>query len=290
MRPFEEHAPSLGKDEARRQESIPMTDGAQPAAAVLEVSGLTRRFGGLVAVDGVDLRVAPGQIHGLIGPNGSGKTTCINLISGVLRPDAGSVLLQGTQIARSPTHVVAGAGLARTFQNIRVFGRMTALENVLVGFSRSLGYRLLDVLTLRAGPAERRLRERALALLDFVGLSAKAGSPVTSLSYGEQRLVEIARALALSPRMLLLDEPLVGMNPVEVDRVVGLLRRMRADGLTMLLVEHKIRVVMSVCDRITVLNFGRRIASGRPDEVRADPEVIRAYLGENHGISKPARG
>src|SRR3546814_243467 len=151
------------------------TQMTRPGAAVLEIQGLTRRFGGLVAVDAVDLQVAPGEIHGLIGPNGSGKTTCINLISGVLRPDSGSVLLQGTQIARAPTHMAAGAGLARTFQNIRVFGRMTALENVLVGFSRSLGYRLIDVLMLRTGTAERRLRERALALLDFVGLAGEAG-------------------------------------------------------------------------------------------------------------------
>jgi branched-chain amino acid transport system ATP-binding protein len=255
-------------------------------AATLAVRGLTRRFGGLVAVDSVDLDVRQGQIHGLIGPNGSGKTTCINLISGVLRPDAGSVLLEGRELARQPTHVVAGRGLARTFQNIRVFGRMTVLENVLVGFNRKLGYRLVDVLALRAGKAEQQLQARALELLDFVGLREKHAALATSLSYGEQRLVEIARALALSPRLLLLDEPLVGMNPSEVDHVVGLFKRMRDGGLTMLLVEHKMRVVMSLCDRITVLNFGRKIADGRPEEIRANPEVVSAYLGESHGIRK----
>jgi branched-chain amino acid transport system ATP-binding protein len=266
---------------ARTQE--PVVTGQ---ASLLAVRGLTRRFGGLTAVDGVDLDVLPGQIHGLIGPNGSGKTTCINLLSGVLRPDSGSVVLGGTELARRPTHMVAGAGLARTFQNIRVFGRMTVLQNVLVGFNRSLGYGLLDVLSLRNRATERRLHEQAMELLAFVGLADKHAAFATTLSYGEQRLVEIARARALSPRLLLLDEPLVGMNPTEVDRVVDLFQRMRSQGLTMLLVEHKMRVVMSICDHITVLNFGRKIASGRPDEVRADPEVIRAYLGENHGIRK----
>jgi len=260
----------------------------QPQAGSLTVRGLTHRFGGLVAVDGVDMDVTKGEIHGLIGPNGSGKTTCINLISGVLRPDSGSVLLDGKELAREPMHNVAGLGLGRTFQNIRVFGRMTVLENVLVGFSRSLGYSLLDVLTLRVAASERRLHEWAMELLEFVGLQQKHSTPATSLSYGEQRLVEIARAMALSPRVLLLDEPLVGMNPAEVDHVVDLFKRMRQGGLTMLLVEHKMRVVMSLCDRITVLNFGRKIAEGRPDEVRSNVEVISAYLGEGHGIRKRA--
>ncbi|TPG17497.1 ABC transporter ATP-binding protein [Variovorax guangxiensis] len=255
-------------------------------ASLLTVRGLTRRFGGLTAVDNVDLDVRKGEIHGLIGPNGSGKTTCINLLSGVLKSDAGSVTLEGTEIARRPTHVVAAAGLARTFQNIRVFGRMTVLQNVLVGFNQSLGYNLLSVFSLRNGAAERRLHEQGMALLEFVGLADKHDTLATNLSYGEQRLIEIARARALSPRLLLLDEPLVGMNPTEVDRVVDLFQRMRGQGLTMLLVEHKMRVVMSVCDQITVLNFGRKIAGGQPDEIRADPEVIRAYLGENHGIRK----
>ena len=262
----------------------PVRDGM--IGATLAVRGLTRRFGGLVAVDNVDLDVQQGQIHGLIGPNGSGKTTCINLISGVLRPDAGSVLLEGRELARQPTHAVAGLGLARTFQNIRVFGRMTVLENVLVGFNRTLGYRLIGVLALRAGKAEQQLHERAMELLDFVGLRQKHATLATSLSYGEQRLVELARAMALSPRLLLLDEPLVGMNPSEVDHVVGLFKQLRDSGLTMLLVEHKMRVVMSLCDRITVLNFGRKIADGRPEEIRANPEVVSAYLGESHGIRK----
>lgn len=263
-------------------------NSTQQEAGLLAVRGLTRRFGGLTAVDQVDLDVRKGEIHGLIGPNGSGKTTCINLISGVLRPDAGSAVLGGRELARQPTHIVAGCGLARTFQNIRVFSRMTVLENVLVGFNRSLGYRLLDVLALRTGAAERRLHGQAMKLLEFVGLGQKHAMPVTSLSYGEQRLVEIARALALSPRLLLLDEPLVGMNPTEVDHVVDLLSRLRSSGLTMLLVEHKMRVVMSICDCITVLNFGRRIADGRPQEIRANPEVISAYLGESHGVRKRA--
>lgn len=269
--------------------SAPFSNQAT-ASSLLQVRGLTRRFGGLTAVDNVELDVSQGEIHGLIGPNGSGKTTCINLISGVLRPDDGSVMLGEKELAREPTHTVAASGLARTFQNIRVFGRMTVLENVQVGFNGSLGYGLFKVFSLRIRSAERRLHDQAMALLAFVGLADKHATPATSLSYGEQRLVEIARALALSPRLLLLDEPLVGMNPTEVDRVVDLLQRMRSDGLTMLLVEHKMRVVMSICDRITVLNFGRRIASGRPEDIRANPEVISAYLGENHGIRKRVAG
>jgi ABC-type branched-subunit amino acid transport system ATPase component len=253
---------------------------------LMQVRGLTKRFGGLTAVDNVDLNISTGQIHGLIGPNGSGKTTCINLLSGVLRPDEGSILLDGRELANKPTHTIAGAGLARTFQNIRVFGRMSVLENVLIGFNQSLGYSLLDVLTLRNLKAERKLREEAMSLLSFVGIEDKSSALATSLSYGEQRLIEIARALALKPCILLLDEPLVGMNPTEVDRVVVLLKRMRDQGLTMLLVEHKMRVVMSICDQITVLNFGRHVASGCPDDIRANPEVISAYLGESHGIRK----
>ncbi|MBV6272123.1 ABC transporter ATP-binding protein [Alcaligenaceae bacterium CGII-47] len=263
-----------------------MKDNAIVAAQLLQVRGLTRRFGGLTAVDAVDLDVAEGQIHGLIGPNGSGKTTCINLMSGVLRPDGGSIVLDERELAGRPTHVIAGAGMARTFQNIRVFGRLTVLENVLIGFNQTLGYKLLDVLTLRNRAVEDRLREQAMGLLEFVGIADKYSAVATSLSYGEQRLIEVARALALKPRLLLLDEPLVGMNPAEVDRVVGLLQRMRGQGLTMMLVEHKMRVVMSICDQITVLNFGRRVASGCPDDIRANPEVIRAYLGESHGIRK----
>ena len=263
-------------------DSLPRATG-QP---LLQVTGLTRRFGGLTALDNADLAIADGEIHGLIGPNGSGKTTCINLISGVLRPDAGRVVVGDRDIAGAPAHVVARSGLARTFQSIRVFGRLSVAENVLVGFSQSLGYGLLDVLTFRSGAADRRLQARAVELLEFVGIADKRDAPATSLSYGEQRLVEIARALALSPRALLLDEPLVGMNPTEVDRVVELLVRLRAGGLTLLLVEHKMRVVMSICDRISVLNFGRRIASGAPEEIRANPEVVSAYLGEGHGIRK----
>jgi branched-chain amino acid transport system ATP-binding protein len=266
--------------------SMPREAAVPEGSGLLTVRGLTRRFGGLTAVDNVDLDVSQGEIHGLIGPNGSGKTTCINLISGVLRPDAGSVRLDTRELAREATHTIAKAGLARTFQNIRVFGRMTVLENVLVGFNPSLGYGLLQVFSGRHRAAERRLREQAMELLEFVGLAAKHEAPATNLSYGEQRLIEIARALALSPRVLLLDEPLVGMNPAEVDHVVGLFTRMRDKGLTMLLVEHKMHVVMALCDRITVLNFGLRIACGRPEEVRANPEVITAYLGESHGIRK----
>ncbi len=255
---------------------------------LLETAGLARRFGGLKALDGVDMRLHAGSIHGLIGPNGSGKTTMLNVLSGVLRPSGGRIVFQGRDLTGLPPHRITRAGIGRTFQNIRIFKRLSVLENVLLGAHGHLGYGVLAVLVQRHRRAEAAAIARAERMLDVVGLAARAKQPAGSLPYGEQRLVEVARALATAPRLVLLDEPLVGMNPGEVDRVVGTFRRITEQGTAILLVEHKMRVVMAVCDRITVLNFGKKIAEGTPGEIRQNDEVVRAYLGEGTGIRRRA--
>lgn len=250
------------------------------APALLRARGVAMHFGGLKALDGVDMDVERGRIHGLIGPNGSGKTTMLNVLSGVYEPTAGSIVFEASELARAPAHRIAASGIARTFQNLRLFKDLSVVENVLVGRQPHLGYGLGAIFLQLHGAAERRARERAAELVRFVGLEHRMAARAGDLPYGEQRLVEIARALALEPKLLLLDEPLVGMNPTEVQRVVGLFSRIRETGCTLLLVEHSMRVVMSLCERITVLNFGRRIGEGTPAEVRTNPDVISAYLGQ----------
>ena len=250
-------------------------------SALLSLKGVERTFGGLRAVDGASFEVAPGTVHGLIGPNGAGKTTLINLISGLLAPSAGAIELQGRVISGLAPHLIAGRGVARTFQNIRLFPELTARDNVLVGQHLrrhpSLWARLL---LLRSAYQEAQAaRERAVVLLQRVGLPDRIDEQARHLSYGEQRRVEIARALASEPCLLLLDEPTAGMNPVEVKGVAELIRQVAAEGHAVLLVEHNVRLVMGVCDRITVLNFGKVIAEGTPAVVAADPAVITAYLG-----------
>jgi branched-chain amino acid transport system ATP-binding protein len=250
------------------------------APPILSARNISKNFGGLNALDRVDMDLERGRIHGLIGPNGSGKTTMLNVLSGIYPPSAGSVLFEGAEMASAPPHSIAAAGVARTFQNLRLFKDLSVLENVLVGRQPHLGYGLGTIFLQRHRSAERRARERAQELVQFVGLSHRASVRAADLPYGEQRRVEIARAIALEPKLLLLDEPLVGMNPTEVDRVVGLFMKIRENGCSLLLVEHTMRVVMNICERITVLNFGRRIADGTSSEVRANPDVISAYLGE----------
>ena len=248
---------------------------------MLSLSQVSRAFGGVRAVDGASFTVEKGEVHGLIGPNGAGKTTLLNLISGLLRPTGGEIALDGARIDGLPANRIAARGIARTFQNIRLFPGLSAVDNVVVGQHLQRRAPLWPRLLLlpRARLEERTARDAAEETLARVGLRDRSGERAVNLSYGEQRRVEIARALASQPRVLLLDEPTAGMSAPEADAVAKLVREVAREGRGVLLIEHNVRLVMALCDRITVLNFGQVIARGAPTEVAKDPAVIDAYLG-----------
>jgi branched-chain amino acid transport system ATP-binding protein len=248
---------------------------------VLEIDGLTLQFGGLTALDDVTFHIEEGEILGLIGPNGAGKTTCFNAVTGIYRPTKGDIRFEGTSIAGHKRFQITQLGVARTFQNIRLFRSMTALENVLVGTDAKHSTGMASALFRlpKHRREEREGHDRAMELLAFMGLQKRADELAANLSYGDQRRLEIARAMATEPKLICLDEPAAGFNPAEKAQLMQLIRRVRDQGYTVLLIEHDMKLVMGVTDRIVVLEFGRKIAEGTPAEIRDNPAVIAAYLG-----------
>jgi branched-chain amino acid transport system ATP-binding protein len=250
----------------------------------LNMQGVNKRFGGLQALTDVGIKIERGQIYGLIGPNGAGKTTFFNVITGLYTPDGGTFELGGSPYVPTTVHEVAKAGIARTFQNIRLFGEMTALENVMVGRHVRSHQGVLGAIFRHkaAREEEAAIRRRAQELLDFVGIGQFASRTSKYLSYGDQRRLEIARALATDPQLLALDEPAAGMNATEKLALRELLVKIKAEGKTVLLIEHDVKLMMGLCDRITVLEYGKRIAEGLPHEIQSNQAVIDAYLGGSH--------